>query len=151
MDWLVHVGLMLLVTLLFKVRKKGFLLVGSILPDLFSKMTYLLRIFYGTGAVQYLGTPSHTFIGVLLLCIGIALMFKDSKKIFYLLLIGSLTHLFLDMLAADKDMMVFWPVSWTTWGFDIVPNEYYYFPIIIIYPLIFCYFVAQRIFILKRK
>ena len=101
-DWASHILFALLICEVINIkRKKSLVVLGALLPDILSKIHYLGFFFNFNWEYLFIffHPASHSFIGALLLSLIASGFFKyDQKESFILLVIGSLSHVFLDLL-----------------------------------------------------
>ena len=101
-DWLTHIGVAYFLGKCFGLRNTCWFLLGAVLPDVFSRTSYvLLDLFHFS---KYLGIWVHLYLDVfhtpyicLFLSLSLASLTTHPKKVFGLLFGGSLVHFFLDL------------------------------------------------------
>lgn len=157
-DWIGHLIFAATVGLFLKTERKSVLYLGALLPDIASKF-HLLSIFLPLDkqfwdAMTY---PSHTFLGIILLSVGVGICFAalyrfDWVKSSMLVLIGCVSHLFLDLFNlhyASLRGTLFFPSLLNLEIGPLLPHEYLWFWVVLI-PLYFiCRFIVARIPILS--
>jgi hypothetical protein len=119
-------------------RNDALLVTGAILPDLLTRVPQIVfNNFMGFNVNQFF-SALHTPVGFGLFCYLLALFFPEDgrKKVFTLLLAGSLLHFFLDLMQAQFYKGVYMPffpfsLETTQWGLFHYNDSIYLFPILL--------------------
>ncbi len=90
-------------------------LVGNMLPDLLTRPFYIIM-----PSLFWWMLPIHTPAGMVVVCWGISGFFRagERRKVFWVLLIGSMTHFILDALQKHIGLGYFWFGPFTWWSSD---------------------------------
>jgi membrane-bound metal-dependent hydrolase YbcI (DUF457 family) len=131
MDPVTH-GLMGFFIALFVAKKLGFEdikwpLVAGVLSALSPDIDTISFFFGEAGFYTYHRVATHSFIGVILLALIIAVLFSKLKKdkfvrYFPLAMLGVLSHLFLDFVTAFSGSQIFYPFSTAKVALGISPG-----------------------------
>lgn len=131
MDPVTH-GLMGIFIALFAAKRLGFEnikwpliagVVSALIPDIDT-----LSFFFGeSGFFTYHRVATHSFIGIILLALIIAVLFSRLKKPLFirylpLAMLGLLSHLFLDFVTAAGGAQIFYPFSTAKVALNISPG-----------------------------
>jgi len=114
---------------LFRYKLKKFtsiILVGAVLPDVFARIPGVLLPH--RAIINWAQTALHTPSAVLIICYLLSLFFSQPlrKNVFSLLVLGSLCHLFLDLLQKTLTVGYFWlfPFSFKSFSLPFIwPND----------------------------
>ncbi len=122
-DWFTHT---LVGWITGKTTKQDIALVviGSLIPDLVKMNLVVKRL--GFREFQIFD-PLHTPVGALLVAGIITLLFLDSKKAFFSLCIGVITHFILDffLVHVSGGMLLLFPFSWEGWQWHFIRSDDY--------------------------
>ncbi|MEK6940719.1 MAG: metal-dependent hydrolase [Nanoarchaeota archaeon] len=136
-DWISHILFGLILAELLSVKKKSLIVLGAVLPDIFSKITHLQTFFpnLSSDIIYRLVFPFHTVIGGILLAIVITPLFRYPwKKTAFLISLGVLTHLLADstvkVFTSNYQGSFLFPFSWHGYGLNIVRTENFFVVII---------------------
>ena len=131
MDPVTH-GLMGFFIALFVAKKLGFEdikwpLVAGAVSALISDIDTFSFFFGESGFYTYHRVATHSFIGIILLALIIAIFFSRLKKhefirYFPLAMLGLLSHLFLDFVTAAQGVQIFYPFSTARVALNISPG-----------------------------
>ena len=137
-DWISHILLGLIIAEIFKIKKKSLVVLGSILPDIILK-AYTLSLLtpIPLNFMFWFFYPLHTIAGALLLSFIIAIFFQyEAKKTFFLIFIGALFHILLDMttkpILYNIQGLLFFPFSWKAYDIGIFYSEQYWLVLIML-------------------
>lgn len=148
-DWIAHVlvawscGKLLQLKEMVSKKDVALLMLGAVLPDI-NAIDYL----FCWAGIDFKGSlfTFHTIAGALTAGALISLMFKDSRKTFFLLAAGALSHFALDalLLHVGKGMVLLFPFSWM-WGFQLgwIPSDSW-IPTLVITPIALVVFLLAR-------
>jgi membrane-bound metal-dependent hydrolase YbcI (DUF457 family) len=97
-------------------------MIGSVLPDVVK--FGILFDYIGVDVWDYF-QPLHLPVGSIILAGIVSLFFEDRKTVFLFIVLGVLTHFFLDLLLyhLNGGMHLFYPFSWQTFSLNLVPND----------------------------
>jgi len=121
-DWFAHTMIGWITGKLLK-REVGLVVVGSLIPDLV-KMNHI-ALFLGED-LQSFFNPFHTPAGSILVAGILALFFLETKKVFFALVIGIITHFVMDffLIGATRGIQFLFPFSWEYWRFNEIMVDY---------------------------
>ncbi|OEC86068.1 MULTISPECIES: metal-dependent hydrolase [Methanobacterium] len=129
-DWITHLlaAWMICTILSFKYKQINpaytvVCMAGALIPDLFKVVIPLG--FMGFKMENYL-MPVHLPIGSLIIACIFTLFFKENRKlVLSLLVLGVMTHYALDLLLINLGggMALLFPLSWTKWTLNIIPDD----------------------------
>ena len=132
-------------------RYDALLVLGTVLPDLLSRIPIIIFVRWLDFPVAYFFRALHTPIGVILICYLLSFLFVRSIrfKSFLALVVGSLVHLVLDLMQEQffyGVYMPFFPFSITTvqWGWFHYNTSLLSFPVLLILVLYF-WFIKEKI------
>lgn len=123
-DWMSHLLIGLIVAELFNIEKKSLVLLGTLMPDLISKIFLLFFLFRIWDHISF--TAFHTPIVCFLLIILIAPLFKyDKVKTIFLINLGLITHFLSDLTIRHftSGMDLFFPFSMKYYKLDLIWPE----------------------------
>lgn len=111
------------------------ILLGAILPDVFARILGVLLPHRTT--VSWAQAALHSPVSLIVICYLISLFFQQElrKNAFKLLILGSLSHFFLDLFQKTLSVGYFWlfPFSFDSFSFSLIwPND----TVILILPLL---------------
>jgi len=136
-NWLVHLAVAWIIVEIFNLRRyRTVFLLGSVLPD--AKMfAMLLSPVIGITNSYALALPVHTPFGTTLAAVFAAALFNEKfKKIFILLLLGSITHFALDATMYPYygvgHYLLLYPFSWTQFGISMYYLTEYLTPVVVV-------------------
>jgi len=128
-DWLSHVIIGLIICEIFNLKPKSLVIFVALLPDFVTKISYLRLFFDIQNLNQYLFI-AHTMIGALLITMIILPFFRYPElKVFKLVIIGWISHIFADYLfnfAFEPQYLPFFPFFWQKINIGIIWADYYY-------------------------
>ncbi|MFH1510362.1 MAG: metal-dependent hydrolase [Candidatus Woesearchaeota archaeon] len=132
-DWLSHVLFALILCLVFGMKRKSFVLVGAIIPDLVGKWQNVMLLFnFDLSEAYKLLFPFHTPLGSILV-LGIIGLAVNRADVFSLGLLGVASHFFLDSLTYHTmfgQSLLFFPFSWRNFEIGIVGIDGWYYVLI---------------------
>lgn len=110
-DWITHIAVAYLITLLFGIRRyRSLVLFGALIPDISKSFIPFLILGFDDGNLNNFFAPFHTVFGVLLTSALTSTFFKlQWRRACFLILIGAGSHLLLDILV--------WPYGSKIWSF----------------------------------
>lgn len=143
-EWISHVIVAFFAAKLFRINKISIVLVGAILPDIYQKISYILRYFFESDLLAAFYIP-HTIIGGILFSLIVAPIFKVKfKKTISYLSLGVATHFILDSLQGPVGYLFLWPLSSVAYSFRIIWIESY-LPIILSLSGLIIYLLINKI------
>jgi len=154
-DWVVHLAVAWSVCRILSFRYPQFnpantvlVMVGSIFPDAI-KISILTEL-VGYDVWDYIYV-FHLPVGTFILAGIAALLFREKKSAFLFLSMGIITHYLLDLLLIQVGygMALFYPLSWTRFTLNLVPNDDYYITIMALFIALIVYLVSRLVE--KRK
>lgn len=144
-DWIVHICVAYLVCRilyfkypLFNPANTILAMVGALLPDIFKLQIIFSQ--FGIDLVDFLPVfhiPITSFIMA-----GIISLFFENKKIAFLfLVIGAISHFFIDSLTVTvgEGIYLFFPFSWQSFHTDLIPPDDYWITLSILVLTFFVY------------
>ncbi len=120
-DWLFHIALPYLIAVIFRIKDKRTVIIGSLMLDISSFLfafNEFTNWFDQLTLVNYL-TMTHSILGALLFSIAIAFFTTNYLRGFVILFISGLFHMFLDLFQYGADIRLLWPLSFTKFSFPI--------------------------------
>lgn len=148
-DWIVHLAVVWIVCRLLRLRYPQFnpantvlVMVGSLFPDAI-KISILAEL-AGYNVWDYIYVL-HLPVGTFLLAGIAALFFQEKKMAFLFLSMGIVVHYLLDLLLIQVGygMALFYPVNWTGFTLNLVPNDDYYITILALFLALMVYLVSR--------
>ena len=121
-DWLVHLGFAYAVARLIKLRDLKLLFLGSLLPDLSRVALYFTDFFHLDPISSHLYfVPFHTPFMAAVVGSVISLFSKNFKKSFFLIFLGAIFHLALDLTQyrMGNGVLLFYPLSFRQFYFNL--------------------------------
>ena len=136
-DWISHILIALIIVELFNLKLKSLVLLGSILPDFFFKIS-TLGLFFNipTIDIYWILLPIHQPLGALFLTFIVMILFRfDYISTILLITIGWVTHFASDILfktfLINTQAMLLFPFSWRSFNLNLLWGEKYYIILII--------------------
>jgi membrane-bound metal-dependent hydrolase YbcI (DUF457 family) len=141
-DWITHLSFGWLVGRSCLKNNLSLVLLGAILPDLFTKWVLIFNRFWEPDLVNSLAI-SHKPVGAFLLVLLLSMLFKDEVEARKLLLLGVLTHFFLDSFMVGG-VELFWPIFTYKIGLRIFWQEDV-FPFIFLNSIVLVYIIILKL------
>lgn len=142
-EWISHVIVAFFAAKLFRINKISVVLVGALLPDIYQKISYLLRYFFESDLLTAFYIP-HTILGGILLSLIISPLFKIKfKKTISYLSLGVTTHFILDSLQGPVGYLFLWPFNSVAYSFRIIWIESY-LPLVLSLSALTIYLLTKR-------
>ncbi len=143
-DLLSHLLFGLIACELANPKKKGLILLGTVFPDLITKIFLFGFIVNLPKELASALALFHSFIPLFLVVILVGLFFKDYFSAIYLIGVGALSHILLDVLNTHYivGIRLFLPFSWRYFRIDgFWPDQYIWIliPFLIVYIFIRVY------------
>ena len=131
-DWLSHILIGLIFAEIFNIRKKGLVVLGSLLPDFVVKVHLLGVFFHMSDKLVFVTQLYHSPVMGLIIPGLVAPFFKyDWKKIYLLVMTGFMLHLFADSLTKlFHDGILLYPLSHGYFSFGLLWPEQFWIVII---------------------
>lgn len=129
-DWVSHLLIAYFVASLFQIRDKRPVFVGALLPDIFKTFIPIMLLLHIEDVdITNFFAPYHTFYGVLLTGLFAATFFKDIRRAYPQILLGSFSHLTADVFLYPwgNNIWFFWPLwrgdlgTGTLWPDSLAP------------------------------
>lgn len=153
-DWISHILIGLIIAELFKIKPRSLVVLGSILPDFFFKISTLGTFMKIPATEIYWGLlPIHIPLGTFFFTLIVSSLFRyDYFKSILLITIGWITHYFSDAFfrsfIINPQAMLLFPFSWEQFSFGLLwSNEYY----IILGIIILLYLIVKTLKINSTK
>ena len=123
----------------FLKRHIAIFVIGSILPDVFTRIPgIVLQEFFHLPVYYFLGA-FHTPVGILLICYLLSFAFTqpERKITFFYLFLGAMVHFFIDLMQRqfhEGIYMPYFPLSLKTiqWGWFDFNASVYLFPLLFV-------------------
>ena len=133
-DWISHVMLALIITEVGKIKKKGLVVLGALLPDFLVKINVFSTFTnFSFTEIDWFLAPLHLPIGTFLSIFIIAPLFKEEyNRVVSLIGLGALSHYIADatiktLLTHNQSMLLF-PFSWEIFQLNLLwANQWYIF------------------------
>jgi len=132
-----------------------FILLGTILPDIFGRMLGI--VFPNSGFIAWLQIGIHTPVSLILIAYIISFFFeeKDRKTIFIYLIIGIYIHLLLDLFQKTTTFGYLWlfPFSFSYFNIPLIwPDEtIFLIPLLILINLLIYLIIKKNKKIIPKK
>ena len=121
-DWVVHLGFAYVMARLIKMRDLKLFFLGSLVPDISRIGLYFASFFHLNQISSHLYfAPFHTpFVAALVACL-ISSFSKNFKKCFFLIFLGAILHLALDLTQyrVGNGVLLFYPFSFRQFYFSL--------------------------------
>ena len=145
-EWVSYVFIGLIIAEIFKLEKKGLVILGLLLPDFIAKI-YVISLFYPLipGDIIFLAGLYHSpVMGLIIPALILPLFNYNWKKTYFYLMLPFMLHLFLDSFTKgySDDGILLYPFSHKFFSFGIFwPEQYWIIMVgsIIVYVLIKLY------------
>ena len=134
-DLLSHIIFCLIACELVNFKKKGLILLGAILPDIITKIYLFGFIIKLPEELIHTLFLFHGVIPIFLVTVLIGLFFRDVFSATYLIGVGALSHLLLDLFNGHflGGLLLLFPISWNEYRISIYwPNQYFYVLVILL-------------------
>lgn len=121
-DWLVHLGFAYVMARLIKIRNLKLFFLGSLLPDLSRLALYFTDFAHLDQISSHLYFMSfHTPFMAALVALVISLFSENFKKCFFLIFLGAIFHLALDLTQyrIGNGVLLFYPFSFRQFYFSL--------------------------------
>jgi hypothetical protein len=121
-DWVVHLGFAYLMARLIKLRDLKLFFLGSLLPDTSRVALYFTDFFHLDQISSHLYfMPFHTPFMAALVASVISSFSKNFKKCFFLIFLGAIFHLALDLTQyrIGNGVLLFYPFSFRQFYFNL--------------------------------
>ena len=144
-DWISHILIGLIVCGIFKIRKKGLVVLGSLLPDFIVKINLLSAFFHVNDSLLFVTRLYHSPIMGFIIPALIAPLFKyDFKKTYFYIFLGFMLHLFADSFTRHyNDGVLLYPLSRSFFSFNLFWPEQYW---LVLFGTIFAYAILYLSF-----
>ena len=141
-DWISHILIGLIVAELFGIKKKGLVVLGSLLPDFVVKINLLSAFFHINDNILFVTRLYHSpLMGIIIPALVTPLFKYDLKKTYLYITLGFMLHLFADSFTRHyNDGILLYPFSYGFFSFIIFWPEQYW--IILVFCLVI-YFVIK--------
>ena len=127
-DWIAHIFMGLIISEVFNAKKKGIIVLGSLLPDFVVKINLLTAFFHVNDNILFVSRIYHSpIMGLIIPALIIPLFRYDSKKTYILLTTGFMIHLLADSFTRHfNDGMLLFPFSRGFFSFNLFWPEQYW-------------------------
>ncbi|MEK6937002.1 MAG: hypothetical protein AABW58_02935 [Nanoarchaeota archaeon] len=146
-DWIVHIAIALVISLVFKIKNWKLVILGSVLPDLPRVLLIILTYLDFNEINSFLILePLHTPFITVLESLAIALIFKNPLQNFLLIYLGVITHLFSDFLqfAGKFGHLMLYPFSYKQFSMGLFYGGHVIYPIIGLIVLIISFYFLKN-------
>lgn len=127
-DWISHIIIGLIFAELFKIDKKGLVVLGSLLPDFIVKISILSFFFHINSNFLFITALYHSPVMGLIIPGLIVPLFKYNwKKTYFYVTSGYMLHIFADSFTRYYiNGILFFPFSYDLFSFGILWAEQYW-------------------------